>query len=128
MGNFSVYVPDNLMHVEVESDHDSMHNGDVDSDLLGALDMASVSSVTDPVVNAKRNELLTIPADEQLSRPEIPAASDSINTPVTDPVKRFISVTDEQLQHFEDQVQSKSTKMNTKWAVGILQGYYDCKK
>lgn len=70
--------------------------------------MEVVSSIEN--VNEMKDELLES-AFTCLPPPETPAAP-----------KRFKSFTENDLKQFEDARQSKSTKMNTKWAIKLFQG------
>lgn len=84
----------------------------LDNDILASLDLPFMAPVS--VEETKEVEAaLEISDMEGLPRPGVPA-----------PPKRFKSMTEEQIQMFEDSRQSNSTKRNTKWGVKLLQGIY----
>lgn len=82
----------------------------LDNDILASLDLPFMAPVS--VEETKEVEAaLEISDMEGLPRPGVPA-----------PPKRFKSMTEEQIQMFEDSRQSNSTKRNTKWGVKLFQG------
>lgn len=105
LGEFDIKLP------ECESDtsvgHESLFDEVADDELLGVLVDVNISSVSDPATIAEIGRVLTQSADIDLPRPEMPAGcvTSSSNS---NPVKRFKSVTEDEIFHYEDQVQSKS--------------------
>ena len=98
-----------LVVEEMEDDLNLLH----DEDILASLDFSSLVPVGVQDNKIMEREL-KVSDMECLPSPEIPAAASG--------AKRFKSVSELELNEFQDARQSTSTKKNTKWGIRLFQG------
>ena len=98
-----------LVGEEMEDDLYLLH----DEDILASLDFSSLVPVSVQDNKIMEREL-KVSDMECLPSPEIPATASG--------AKRFKSVSELELNEFQDARQSTSTKKNTKWGIRLFQG------
>lgn len=91
----------------------------LDEELLASLDFSSM-------VPQSVEESIEMEKDLKISDMEgLPCPGVPVLTPP--PPKRFKTVSENDMQQFQDARQSASTKRSTKWGIKLFQGTFQCK-